>query len=908
MSKQYKDSTLATSTLYSVNAPYIEGLYEAYRRDPSAVELPWQQYFSAIDAGQEPLQRTPAPRYYAAAEAGAAFASSSPAAQELFALRYRENGHLLATLDPLGREVLPTQAALGLDPGQYGAGVDAIAVQMQQAYAGTLTAEFSYVGSQEEYQWFCQRFEQHPARTWTNEERRYYYQVAAEVEGFEQFLHHKFPGAKRFSIEGGEAAIAAVEAVIDRSVNAGIERVVIGMAHRGRLNMLTRILGKPYHAMISEFQGNFGHPEDLGITGDVKYHLGYSHDRPTFSGKDVHLALVPNPSHLEAVNPVVMGKVRAEQDYITDTSRSKVMGLLMHGDAAFAGQGVVMETLSMSELEGYRSGGTIHIIVNNQVGFTANPQHARNSRYPTEIAKIIKAPVLHVNGDDMEAAIKAGEIAAEYRHRFKRDICINVVCYRRYGHNEGDEPAFTQPQMYHIIDAHKTPVTLYAEKLTALGVMSAADIAALRDGFKQRLEKELEIAKSFKPKEPEWLKGKWQQIVWSDTPKATEEKTGVAKATLQAMGKQLIHVPDSIQPIAKFKRLLDAKEQMFQSQEGFDWGTAEALAYGSLLLEGIPVRLSGQDCGRGTFSHRNSVILDMNTEAQHVPLNTLAPKQARYEVINSHLSEYGVMGFEYGYSITRPDQLVIWEGQFGDFANGAQIIIDQFLASAETKWQRMSGLVLMLPHGYEGQGPEHSSARLERYLQLCAENNMVVANCSTPANFFHILRRQMHRNYRKPLILITPKSLLRHKLAVSTLADMAEGTQFMPVIGDKIATAKRVVFCSGKVYYDLFEARERLGRKDLALIRIEELYPFPEKEVRKAVAAYKGATFVWCQEEPSNMGAWGYVERHLRGLAKELGGKELLYAGRTESASPAAGYMKIHTAEQTKLVAEALAE
>jgi 2-oxoglutarate dehydrogenase E1 component len=687
------------------------------------------------------------------------------------------------------------------------------------------------------------------------------------------------------------------------------------MPHRGRLNTLVNIVKKPLTALFSEFGGASFKPDDVQGSGDVKYHLGTSTD-VEIAGQSVHLSLQPNPSHLEAVDPVVVGKVRARQDRAGDTKkRGSVMAILMHGDAAFAGQGLVYETLAMSQLIGYRTGGTIHLIVNNQIGFTTVPAHAYSGLYCTDVAKSIQAPILHVNGDDPEAVIFCSRMAAEYRMKFSSDIVLDIVCYRRHGHNETDEPAFTQPLMYKAINATKTTRTLYAEKLAAAGTVPQADAKAMLDAFTKTLEDANSAAKSYKPNKADWLEGHWTGFTPADQQEVelTEESTAVPAETLKQIGAALAHVPDGFNLNSKITRQLEAKQQAIDTGAGIDWATGEALGFGSLLLEGSRIRLSGEDTQRGTFSQRHAVLIDQVNQHEYTPLNNIAPDQARIEIFNSLLSEAGVLGFEYGYSLADPRTLVLWEAQFGDFANGAQVIIDQFLASGETKWLRMSGLVLLLPHGYEGQGPEHSSARIERYLQLCAERNMYVCNLTTPANYFHALRRQLHRNFRKPLVVFEPKSLLRHKLAVSPLADFAEGTRFQYVIPEIDAIGpseevRRVAICSGKVYYDLLQERRLKEIRDIALVRLEQMYPFPENTLGRVLAAYPNADVVWCQEEPENMGAWSFVDRRIEKVLSRLDIKvrRPVYVGREAAASPATGLAKTHMAQQSRLVATVL--
>jgi 2-oxoglutarate dehydrogenase E1 component len=763
--------------------------------------------------------------------------------------------------------------------------------------------------------WIQRRVEGAPWRSHFDAEgKRRILEDLTESEGFEAFCQKRFVGTKRFGLEGAEVTIAALHAIIETAARQGVNEIAIGMPHRGRLNTLVNVVRKPFIALFSEFGGASFKPDDVQGSGDVKYHLGTSADIEV-AGRSVHLSLQPNPSHLEADDHVVVGKVRARQDMAGDTNgRRSVMAILMHGDAAFAGQGFVYETLTMSQLIGYRTGGTVHVIVNNQIGFTTVPAHAYSGLYCTDVAKSIQAPILHVNGDNPEAVVWCAQMAAEFRQRFGVDFVLDIVCYRRHGHNETDEPAFTQPIMYRAIREQKTTRTLYAERLATDGVISAAEAKAIWDRFAGTLEDAYKAAQAFKVNKADWLEGHWTGLSQSeDEAEWTEGDTAVSFDRLGEVGAALARIPDGFDINPKIARQLEAKKAMLESGSGFDWATGEALAFGTLLQEGHRVRFSGEDSQRGTFSQRHAVLIDQTNQNEYVPLNNIAERQAKIEVFNSLLSEAGVLGFEYGYTLADPRTLVLWEAQFGDFANGAQVIIDQFLASGETKWLRMSGLVLLLPHGYEGQGPEHSSARLERYLQLCAEQNMTVANLTTPANYFHALRRQLHRNFRKPLVLMTPKSLLRHKLAVSELADFGPGTQFQKVIGevDEIAPpdeVKRVVLCSGKVYYDLLAARRELGVGDVALIRIEQLYPCPVITLPTVLAPYRNAQIVWCQEEPENMGAWSFIDRRLERMlgGMNISAKRPVYIGRPEAASPATGLAKTHAAEQAALVRSAL--
>ncbi len=851
---------------------------------------------------------------------------------------YRVRGHLLADLDPLNLD--PRHYPSELNPRTYGfteadmdrpiyidgmlgfqrATLREILARLQTVYCSTIGVEFMHIQDPGQKAWIQERIEASGNRALYNAESKHrILRHLTYADAFEKFLATKFVGVKRFGLEGGEAMMPALDAAIARAAELGLREAVIGMAHRGRLNVLTNLLGKPFAAMFAEFQG--GTPAYEGAvhgSGDVKYHLGASIDRD-FNGHRVYLTMNANPSHLEWVNPVVVGRVRAKQQqragatHTNDEALRRVMGLLIHGDAAFAGQGIVAETLMLSELKGYRTGGTLHFVINNQVGFTTGPKHARSGVYCTDVAKMIQAPIFHVNGDDVEAVVHAAEIAAEFRQKFRKDIVIDMVCYRRHGHNEGDEPAFTQPVMYRKIKGHATTREIYARKLAQEGSVPQAEADRINADFVAQLEKNFEAASTYKSNKTSALKGRWQGL---DATADNREgpATGLDIDRLRELGYALARAPDGFNLNPKIARLFEAKRKMMETGEGLDWATAESLAFATLVTESTPVRLSGQDCSRGTFSQRHSMLFDQEDGHRYVPLNGLSSHQAAYEVHDSPLSEAAVMGFDYGFSLAEPNALVCWEAQFGDFTNTAQVYIDQFLASAETKWKRMSGLTLLLPHGYEGQGPEHSSARLERYLQLCAEDNIQVANCSTPGNYFHILRRQVRRPFRKPLILMTPKSLLRHKLCVSRLSEMEAGTSFRPVIGDDTPglvddkKIRRVVVCGGKVYYDLYEARESRTINDVALVRLEQYYPFPEKTLAKEFARYPKADIVWCQEEPQNMGAWHFLDRRLEAALATAGHKTQrpLYAGRPEGAAPSTGSLKRHNQEQAELVDKAL--
>ncbi len=944
------------------NAAFVADLYARWAANPASVDASFADLFGALsDEARGILMDASgaswAPQHFDVAEpepakpvaknpaappahsvAGAApeqvRAAALDSLRALMLIRaYRVRGHLEAKLDPLGLQLPKTHAEL--DPASYGFGpgdldrpifidnvlgresatVREIMGIIRASYCGPIGVEFMHIQDPEQKNWIQRRIEGAPwAEGFDPAAKRTILAQLTEAEGFEAFCQKRYVGTKRFGLEGGEVTIPALHAIIDTAARGGVREIAIGMPHRGRLNTLVNIVRKPFTAIFSEFGGNSAQPDDVQGSGDVKYHLGTSTDVEV-AGHDVHISLQPNPSHLEAVDPVVVGKVRARQDMAGDTKgRHSVMGILMHGDAAFAGQGLVYETLAMSQLIGYRTGGTIHLIVNNQIGFTTVPAHAYSGLYCTDIAKSVQCPILHVNGDEPEAVIFCARLAAEFRQTFATDFVLDVVCYRRHGHNETDEPAFTQPIMYRAIKERPTTRTLYAERLAAEGSVTAEDAKAIWDGFQGTLEDAYKAAQAYKPNKADWLEGHWAGLSRSDQQdERLEETTELSTEQLRQVGRALYTPPDNFDLNPKIARQLEAKRAMIETGEGIDWSTGEALAFGGLLTEGSRVRLSGEDCQRGTFSQRHAVLTDQTNQNEYVPLNNIRPDQAKIEIYNSLLSEQGVLGFEYGYTLADPKVLVLWEAQFGDFANGAQVIIDQFLASGETKWLRMSGLTLLLPHGYEGQGPEHSSARLERYLQLCAERNMTVCNLTTPANYFHALRRQLKRNFRKPLVIMTPKSLLRHKLAVSSLADMAENSHFSFVLNELdtlVATdeVRRVVVCSGKVYYDLLAERREKGVKDVAILRLEQIFPFPEQTLAAALKPYINADVVWCQEEPANMGAWSFVDRRIERVLAANGGRATRpsYAGRVDAASPATGLAKVHAAEQMALVRDAL--
>jgi 2-oxoglutarate dehydrogenase E1 component len=974
------DAFHASSFLQGANADYVEQLYARFAADPSSVDAAWAAFFhslgdSEIDVKRQargaswdrpdwPPQPTddltaaltgewPAPKEAKgaadkirakAADAGVTVSDEAIKRAVLDSVRaimiiraHRIRGHLAADLDPLG--IQGQEQHPELDPKSYGFGdadmdrpifIDNVlgleVASMRQimdivkrTYCGTFALQYMHISDPEQAGWLKERIEGYGKEiTFTREGRRAILNKLVEAEGYEKFLHVKYMGTKRFGLDGAESLIPAMEQIIKRGGSLGVSEIVIGMPHRGRLSVLANVLSKPYRAIFHEFQGGSYKPEDVDGSGDVKYHLGASSDRE-FDGNKVHLSLTANPSHLEAVNPVVLGKVRAKQEQLGDKTRHQVLPVLLHGDAAFAGQGVVAECFGLSGLVGHRTGGTIHIVVNNQIGFTTAPHFSRSSPYPTDIALMVEAPIFHVNGDDPEAVVHAARVATEFRQKFHKDVVLDIFCYRRFGHNEGDEPMFTNPLMYKRIKSHKTTLQLYTERLVADGLIPEGEIEDMKAAFQSVLNEEYEAGKTYRPNKADWLDGRWKHLEREHT-EYDAGSTAIPPELMAEVGTALTRAPESFDLHRTVARLLDAKSAMFSSGAGFDWATGEALAFGSLVAEGFGVRLAGQDATRGTFSQRHSGLIDQTTEERYYPLNHVRAGQARYEVIDSMLSEYAVLGFEYGYSLAEPNTLTMWEAQFGDFANGAQIMFDQFINSGERKWLRMSGLVMLLPHGFEGQGPEHSSARLERFLQNSAEDNWIVANVSTPANYFHILRRQIHRSFRKPLVLMTPKSLLRHPLCVSKAEDFTTGSFFRRVLWDDAeggqsetrlrpdAEIRRVVLCSGKVYYDLLAERDKRGIDDVYLLRLEQFYPFPAQSVVKELSRFLQAEVVWCQEEPKNQGAWTFVEPNLEWVLTRIGAAHgrPRYAGRAASASPATGLASRHKAEQEALVSDAL--
>jgi len=992
---QANDQFEITSFLYGGNADYIEQLYADWQKDSSSVNKEWRSFFaglnddaadvarnaegaswqakgwpqqangelvSALDGNWGQVESYVDRKLKEKALANGAAAPSGEAIERatrdsvraiMMIRAYRMRGHLHANLDPLGI-AKPLEDYNELSPENYGfteadydrpifidkvlglgdyATIRQMLDILKRTYCSTLGVEFMHISDPTEKAWIQERIEgPDKAIEFTANGKKAILHKLIEAEGFEQFIDVKYKGTKRFGLDGGESLIPALEQIIKRGGALGLKEIVLGMAHRGRLNVLTNVMAKPHRAVFHEFKGGSYAPDDVEGSGDVKYHLGASSDRE-FDNNKVHLSLTANPSHLEIVDPVVMGKARAKQDQLFGRTReevvpleerAKVMPLLLHGDAAFAGQGVIAEILGLSGLRGHRVAGTLHFIINNQIGFTTNPRFSRSSPYPSDVAKMIEAPIFHVNGDDPEAVVYAAKVATEFRMKFHKPVVIDMFCYRRFGHNEGDEPAFTQPMMYKNIRARETTLAMYARKLIGEGVITEAEFDAMKADWRAHLETEFESGQAYKPNKADWLDGAWSGLRTADSQDELRRgKTAVPVKTLKEIGKKLTEVPKDFEVHKTIGRFLEARRKMIDTGEGIDWATAEALAFGGILLDGNPIRLSGQDSERGTFSQRHSVLYDQRDENRYIPLNNLGPQQANYEVINSMLSEEAVLGFEYGYSLAEPKALTLWEAQFGDFANGAQVVFDQFISSGERKWLRMSGLVCLLPHGYEGQGPEHSSARLERFLQLCAEDNMQVVYPTTPANYFHSLRRQLKRDFRKPLIVMTPKSLLRHKRAVSTLAEMSGESSFHRLLWDDAQSAgagsdlvrlvkdskiRRVVLCSGKVYYDLLEEREKRGINDIYLLRIEQLYPFPAKALINELSRFRNAEMVWCQEEPKNMGAWSFIDPYLEWVLAHIDAKHqrVRYTGRPSAASPATGLMSKHLAQLEAFLEDAL--
>lgn len=899
----------------SNNAAFIDSLYQAYKEDPSSVEFGWQKFFEGFDFGR--------------GSEAQAVSSDTPDhfLKEINVLNlvdgYRGRGHLFAKTNPVrgrrqhfpGKELetfglskadLDTVFNAGIELGLGPAKLRDIVQMLEETYCGTIGAEYLYIRNPIKVKWFQERMEsQRNKPSFSVEEKKLMLRKVSEAVIFENFLGTKFLGQKRFSLEGAEALIPAMDSVIQKGATMGIEEFTIGMAHRGRLNVLANIMKKTYKEIFSEFEGK-NYDEHSTVSGDVKYHLGFSTDVEAENGKKVHLSLCPNPSHLEAVDPVVEGLTRSKIDFKYNGDHNKIAPILIHGDASIAGQGIVYEVLQMEKLDGYRTGGTIHLVINNQIGFTTNFTDARSSTYCTDVAKTVLAPVFHVNGDDVEALAYVINLAMEYRQTFNGDVFIDILCYRRYGHNEADEPKFTQPLLYKAIDAHPNPREVYMNKLTAEGVVKDEEVKQMEKDFRARLQKDLDESKAqdrFTDSIPMFT-GAWNGLhLATERDFSVPVKSAVSKDELLAIGKKITELPKDKVFFKKIEKLFEERSKMVNETHVFDWAMGELMAYGSLLAEGHAVRLSGEDVKRGTFSHRHAVLTLADSEEEYRPLDNVQGE--KFHIYNSLLSEYGVLGFEYGYALANPNALTIWEAQFGDFFNGAQTIVDQYVASAETKWQRGNGLVMLLPHGYEGQGPEHSSARIERFMELCADNNIQVANCTTPANFFHVLRRQIYREFRKPLVIFTPKSLLRAPKCVSPLADFTDDG-FKEVIDDVNADAKkvkRVLFCSGKIYYDLLEKQTADDRKDVAIVRLEQLYPTPVHQIEAIKTRYHKATdFIWVQEEPENMGAWPYLWRKSR-TEEALRFDNVI--SRNESASTATGYAKQHAAQQLYIISKA---
>ena len=967
-----------TSFLHGTNSAFIEQMYEKYLHNPLSVPTDWQTFFSGISDqptnemknaswseykdiksnngdlvsaidGNWPNEVKSFENELKTSNAinihdGTSKNATLDSIRAIMMIRaYRIRGHLKANLDPLG--LIEKNEHTELQPETYGfkaedmerqifldnvlglefATLKEILEILNRTYCSTVGIEFMHISDPEEKSWLQQRIEGKDKEiTFTDLGKEFILKKLIEAEGFEKYLHKKFVGTKRFGLDGAETVIPAMEQIIKKGGQLGVTEIVIGMPHRGRLGVLATVMGKAYREIFHEFAGGSVMPEDVAGSGDVKYHLGTSSDR-VFDDNKVHISLTANPSHLEAVDPVVLGRTRAKQAHLrTDEGKTRqesfdaVMPILLHGDAAFAGQGIVAECFALSGLRGHKTGGTIHIIVNNQIGFTTSPSFARSSPYPSDVAKFINAPILHVNGDDCEAVIYAARVATEFRQKFNKDVVIDVFCYRRFGHNEGDDPTFTQPLMYKKIKSHKSVADTYASKIISEKLFDEIKVSSMKSDFVQFLDSEFEAAKSFKPNKADWLDGFWANMKSSRGSKR-KILTSISKDNFIDIGNKISSYPENLNIHKTLARIIGNRKKMISSGEDIDWSTAEALAFGSLLKDGFPVRLVGQDSIRGTFSQRHSALVDQETEERYIPLNNISNNQAMYEGIDSFLSEAAILGYEYGYSLDYPGSLVLWEAQFGDFANGAQVQIDQFIAPGEAKWLRMSGLVLLLPHGYEGQGPEHSSARIERYLQLCAEENMIVANCTTPANYFHILRRQLLRDFRKPLIMFTPKSLLRHKQCTSRMKDFTDDA-FHRVLLDDGETKhnekflveddkiKKVILCSGKVYYDLLSERDSNKKLDIYIIRLEQLYPFPAKALTPIISRFKNADFIWCQEEPKNMGPWNTMERYIDWclIKAKCEKTKVKYVGRSPAASTATGLMSKHQKQQKMLIDSAL--
>ena len=935
------------SFLNSSNAPYVAELYFKYKDNPDSVDNDWRIFFSNLneddysilkDFGGPDWKQRPSSviddisfdkkiRSIPKIDFNNFKTSTLDSIRALRLIRaFRINGHLIADLDPLKileREYPPeldyksygftdsdldreifVDGSLGLDRGKL---KDIIRI-LKETYCASIGVEFLHIQQADQKQWVQERIEEVRNKTnFTTEGKKAIYKRIVESELFEQFLDKKFLGTKRYGIEGGESMIPGIEQIVKQACIAGIEDIIIGTAHRGRLTLLSSVLEMSYKNILSKFQGTLNDPNEVLGSGDVKYHLGVSTDRE-FENKKIHLSLTSNPSHLEAVNPVVVGKVRAKQTLTKDKSTDKAIGLLIHGDAAVAGQGVVAETFAMSQLRGFKTGGTIHFVINNQIGFTTMPQYGRSAPYCTEIAKMVQAPIFHVNGDDPEAVVHVCRLATEFRNKFKVDVVVDMFCYRRSGHNEADEPSFTQPLMYQAIKSHPTTRKIYEKKLIENGTISIEESKKIIDDFKNFLDDEFNAAKNYNPNKADWLEGTWTGLSTA-TFDARRGKTSVKKEKLIDIAKKIHQIPNDFSVHKRIQKIYGERLDTVIKGKNIDWATAESLAFATLLNEGYGVRISGQDVGRGTFSHRHAVLYDQVNEKRHVPLRHFQKEQGYFEIVDSFLSEFGVLGFEYGYSQADPKTLVVWEAQFGDFANGAQIMIDQFISSGERKWLRMSGLTLLLPHGHEGQGPEHTSGRLERFLQMCAEDNMQIINCTSPSNYFHVLRRQLHRNFRKPMIIFTPKSTLRHKKNTSNIDQFINGSTFHRILTDLIPSnekkkKKRLILCSGKIYFELQDRLDKLNIKDCVIIRLEQIYPFPYEIFKDELINYKEAEILWVQEEPKNMGAWGFVRSRIESvmLEAEVKQDELYYVGRSPAASPAAGSLSRHNTNQENII------
>jgi len=949
-----------TSFLQGANSTFIKEIYLKYLNNPKSIPESWVEFFDGLDENHEIIEKEILGPSWAPkknhnlkenkTESKKIQSDKQILPQENYEKEkqqsvkaialiraYRIRGHLIADLDPL--KIREVKYLNELHPADHGfkkedynkkiylhgymdtdyATINEVLAFFKKTYCSTIGAEYMHISDPIEKTWFRERMERKENQLkFTYNGKKAILNKLIQAEGFENFLALKFVGTKRFGIDGAESLIPALEQIIKRGGQLGVKEVKIGMSHRGRLNVLANLLQKSYKRIFNEFAGEFSNTPD-DSTGDVKYHLGASSNRE-FDGNLVHISLTDNPSHLEAVNPVVLGQTRAKQFFHKDKIRNQVIPVLLHGDAAFAGQGIVAECFAMSGLPGHNTGGTIHIIINNQIGFTTNPRFARSSPHPSDLGKVVEAPILHCNGDDPEAVVHCAKVAIEFRQKFNKDVVIDMVCYRRFGHNEGDEPSFTQPLMYKKIKKTPTTLNVYGNKLLKEKTITSEEFDKMKQDFKLLLSQQFKNAKDYKPK-LEWYEGVWSRF----KPERGKDKrgiTGVQIEKIKKIGKKITNIPKDFSAHPTIRKIFENKKKMFDSGKGFDWSTAEQLAFATLLEEGYPVRLVGQDSGRGTFSQRHSVLRDQMSNKYYTPLNNLSEKQKRFEVIDSLLSEFAVLGFEHGYSLSEPTTLVVWEAQFGDFANGAQVIIDQFITSGERKWSRASGLVMLLPHGYEGQGPEHSSARLERFLQLCAQENIQVMNCTTPANYFHALRRQMHREFRKPLIIMTPKSLLRNKKCVSNIEDFTKKNYFHRVLTDLTEIKdysliklkddkkiKKVIMCSGKFYFDLVEGREKIKNNEVYILRIEQLYPFPVKTLATELKRFKkNAKFYWCQEEPKNMGAWNTTRNYIEWTLNYIGAKdkEVRYIGRKPAASPATGYIKRHIDQQKQIVEKVL--